>query len=175
MKSYLLILLFAVLSCTDEQIKPEVDLSVSGDSIAAQESWDSKILFTENGNLNAILLADHISVFDNRSVTYIDGVHLDFYDDKGEKTTTLTSLHGRVNEMTRNMFAIDSVVAVSDSGVTLLTDELMWRNHDHKIVTDRFVTIINEKERIEGYGFESDEHLINYTIFKITYMTKLKD
>ena len=76
---------------------------------------------------------------------------------------------------TQDMYAIDSVVAVSDSGVTLTTDELIWKNKSKKIITDKFVRIVNEEEIIEGYGFESDQNLHNYTIFDITYITTVKD
>ena len=70
-------------------------------------------------------------------------VQVDFYNQNEEKTTTLTSKRGRVDDVTKNLYAMDSVVAVSDSGVTVKTDELMWRNKDAKIVSDKFVTILN--------------------------------
>ena len=44
-----------------------------------------------------------------------------------------------------------------------------------KIVTDKFVKIITNDEIIEGYGFESDQDLQNYTIFNITYTTTVED
>ncbi len=46
-----------------------------------------------------------------------------------------------------------------------------WRNSDKKIVSDKFVTITSPKEKIEGYGFESDQHLQNYVVYNITYIT----
>ena len=73
------------------------------------------------------------------------------------------------------MYAIGNVVAVSDSGITLTTDELIWKNKNKKIVTDKFVKIKSDKEIIEGYGFESDQDLQNYTIFNITYVTTLEN
>lgn len=48
----------------------------------------------------------------------------------------------------------------------------MWRNKDQKIISDKFVTIISPKEKIQGYGFESDQSLRNYTIYNITYVTR---
>ena len=86
-------------------------------------------------------------------------------------TTTLTSKNGRVDESTNNLFAKDSVVVKSDS-VTIKTDEMMWRNKDRKIVSDKFVKVISPKEVIEGYGFESDQSLKNYIIYNITYVTR---
>ena len=72
------------------------------------------------------------------------------------------------------MYAIDSVVAVNDSGIVVKTNELEWRNRDKKIVSDKFVTIDSPSEHIEGYGFESDQHLRNYVIYNITYITTAK-
>ena len=66
---------------------------------------------------------------------------------------------------------MDSVVAVNDSGVVVRTDEMVWRDKDRKITSDKFVTITSPKEQIEGYGFESDQHLLNYVIYNITYIT----
>jgi hypothetical protein len=63
------------------------------------------------------------------------------------------------------------VVVFSDS-VTIKTDEMMWRNKDRKIVSDKFVTVISPNETIKGYGFESDQSLTNYVIYNITYVTR---
>ncbi|WP_157867476.1 hypothetical protein [Melioribacter roseus] len=74
-----------------------------------------------------------------------------------------------------DMFAYDSVVAVNDSGTVLKTSELMWRNSDRKILTDKFVSIKSKDEIIEGYGFLSDQQMTNYVIFKITYSATLNN
>ena len=83
-------------------------------------------------------------------------------------------LEGKVDDATQNLWARDSVVVVNDSGVTITTSELMWRNKDRKIVSDKFVTILSPKEKIQGYGFESDQNLKNYRIFKATGSTDAK-
>ena len=73
--------------------------------------------------------------------------------------------------MTNNLYATDSVEAKNDSGVVIRTDEMMWRNSDQKIVSEKFVTIDTPTEKIQGYGFESDQNLRNYVIYNITYVT----
>lgn len=166
--SILFIFLF-FLSCSDEKIKPLIATEMINGRIATQESWNSNIYFTENGKLNAVLSSNHLMAYDEDKETLLEGVLIDFYNDEGNKSSKLTSKRGKVDNSTNNMYAIDSVVAVNDSGVTLKTDELMWRNTDRKIVTDRFVTITSPDEEIQGYGFESDQNLNNYIIFNITY------
>lgn len=162
-------------SCGEEKIKPVIDSSTAGGEIPAQESWNAKIIFTEEGKVKAILYSDHLQKYDETKETFLEGVKIDFFDEDGTKSSTLTSKKGKVDETTKNMLAIDSVVAVSDSGVTLRTDELMWNNSKRKITTDKFVTIISPDEEMQGYGFESDQGLDNYVIYNITYVTEMKE
>ncbi len=164
-----IILLLVFSSCGENKIKPTTNPELNDTQIPAQQSWDSKIIFTEKGVLKAILYSKHMRVYERKRETLIDDMKVDFYNPIGERTSVLTSKKGRVDDLTKNMFAIDSVVTVSDSGVTLRTDELMWENKTQKIKTDRFIRIESPNEIIEGYGFESDQHLQNYTIRNITY------
>jgi LPS export ABC transporter protein LptC len=157
-------------SCTEEKLKPTVE-NTNAKDIPIQESFNSKIYFSEDGKLKAILYADHLRMYENPKQTLIDGVKIEFFDKNEIKTTTLTSKYGKVDDITKNMIAYKNVVAVNDSGVTLTTEELMWRNSDRKISSDKFVKLISDTENIQGYGFESDQSLKNYTIYNITYST----
>jgi LPS export ABC transporter protein LptC len=166
-----LLLLYA--GCSPERVKPNIDASLNVKELPSQESWDSEIIFSDSGKTKAILDAGHIRMFEKSRETLIDsGLKVDFYNPHEIKTTTLTSKRGRVNDATKDLYAIDNVVAVNDSGMTLQTEELMWRNRDRKIISDKFVTILTSKEKIEGYGFESDQSLRNYVIRDITYVTR---
>ena len=177
MRIFFFIIFSAIIlvSCSEEKLKPQIDSSLTGQEMPDQESWNDKIIFTDEGKTKAVLFADHLEKFESRQVTFLDGVKIDFYDDQQKIGSKLTSDSGRVDDATQNMYAIGNVVAVNDSGVTLKTDQLMWRNKDRKIITDRFVTIVSPKEEIRGYGFESDQNLHNYTIFNITYITNIKE
>lgn len=173
MRNIIIILSLLILSnCSGDRVKPAIDATIKVEELPSQESWNSVITFSDSGKVKAIMNAGHIRKFDEAKETLLDeNIKIDFYDENEIKTTTLTSLRGRVDDQTNNLWAIDSVVAVSDS-VTLITDELMWRNEDKKIVSDKFVRIITEKEKIEGYGFESDQSLRNYVIYRITFVTR---
>lgn len=174
---YCLLLIAALIvvsaGCGEKKVKPNVNPDINEGEIPAQESWDAKVIFSDSGKTTAILYAGHLRVFAESKETLLDsGVTVDFYNPGEVKTTTLTSKRGKVDDGTKNLYAMDSVVAVSDSGVTIKTDELMWRNKDAKIVSDKFVTIITSKEKIQGYGFESNQSLTNYVIYNITYTAR---
>ncbi|MEE9430568.1 MAG: LPS export ABC transporter periplasmic protein LptC [Melioribacteraceae bacterium] len=164
-----------LLSCTEPKLKPKVDNSVSSEELPDQESRNAKITFTEEGKLKAYLFADVIKVNSEKREKHLEVVKINFFDEDEKQSTTLTSEIGRIDDRTQDMYAIGDVVAVSDSGITLTTDELVWNNKTQKITTDKYVKIKSDKEIIEGYGFESDQNLQNYTIFNITYITSLEE
>ncbi len=174
-KLLIALILFIFISCTEDKVQPEILQNSTIGEIPAHESWNSKILFTDEGFLKAVLYTDHLKKYDLQKQTFLEGVKIDFYDKNEKIASSLTSLKGRVDDITRDMYAIDSVVAVNDSGTVLKTSELKWRNKDQKIITDKFVSIKSNKEVIEGYGLESDQGLNNYVIFNVTYSAILSD
>ncbi|VAX27552.1 hypothetical protein MNBD_IGNAVI01-2464 [hydrothermal vent metagenome] len=164
-----------MMSCADDEIKPEIDLTLEEENMPVQESWDSKVIFTEEGKLQGILYSDHMREYKEPKEKLLNGVKIIFYNKEGKPTSQLTAKKGKIDELTQDMYAIDSVVAINDSShVKLETDELMWRKKDEKIVTDKFVRITSDEEIIEGYGFESDQQIRNYVIRNVTYQTVTK-
>jgi LPS export ABC transporter protein LptC len=170
-----LLLLLMLSFCSEEKIEPQSDNSADVAEMPSQESWNSEVTFTDEGKIQAVLFSDHLEMYDTKKVTLLQKIKINFYGRDQKISSMLTAKRGRVNDLTKDMYAIDSVVAVNDSGTVLRTEELMWRNKDKKIVTDKFVTINSPKENIQGYGFESDEHLNNYVIHNITYSSNLPD
>lgn len=167
---YLVAALFILISsCSEEKIKPIVENNNSQSEIPSHESWNSKITFTSEGKIKAVLFSNHLKKFEMQKITLLDGVKIHFYNSDQKITTTLTSKRGKVDDVTMDMYAIDSVVAVNDSGTVLTTQELKWKNSNEKISTEKFVSIKSTKEIIEGYGLESDQQLHNYVIFNVTY------
>jgi LPS export ABC transporter protein LptC len=166
------ILIFLIAGCGEKKVRPAIDSSLQVSKLPAQESWGDTVFFSDSGRTKAVLVAGHLRVYDKPDETLLDSnIKVTFLNPKGERNSVLTAKRGKVNNFTKDLYAIDSVVAVSDSGDTIRTQELMWRNKDKKILSDKFVTIVSPKEKIQGYGFESDQSMSNYTIYNITYET----
>jgi len=169
----LLLLLLLFSACSEKKVKPSVNAALNVKEMPSQESWNSTVFFTDSGKTKAVLEAGHFRVFPESKETLLDSnIKVNFYNDLEEVSTILTAKSGKVNDATEDLYAYDSVVVASDSGNTLKTDELMWRNKDKKIISDKFVTILSPKEKIQGFGFESDQNLNNYVIYNITYVTR---
>lgn len=136
--------------------------------IPDQESWNSSVSFSDSGFVRAVLNAGHISMYNSKAYTLIDsGAVVDFFKN-GEKVSTLTGKRGKVLDATKDIEIYDSVVVVNKEGSVLKTSKLLWNNKLQKVSTDVFVKITTPKEDIEGIGFESDQSLKNYTIYKVT-------
>ena len=166
------IVMLVVFGC-EEKIKPSVLGSVSSAALPTQESWNSTITFTDSGIVKAILKAGHISAYERTQQTMLDnGLHVDFFDEHGSHSSVLTSRTGKVDESTNNLEAIGNVIVVSDSGVVVETEKLFWDNKRQLIHSDEFVKISSPKENLQGHGFESDQNLKNYRIFRVTGTAK---
>jgi LPS export ABC transporter protein LptC len=130
-----------------------------------QESWESTIIITKDGLRMAEVWAGYIANYNKRNEAILkDSVHVDFYNQDGNHNSVLTSREGVVDNNTHNLTAIGNVIVVSDSGIVLETEELMWDNRKQKIISEvavKFTTLI---DTLIGDSFISDPDLANYEI-----------
>ena len=159
-------LLFTLSSCEDKFKPTQTNLNTN--EAPSQESWNSTVIFSDSGNTKAVLKAGHISVFSDKGYTLIDsGAVVDFYKG-GEVGSTLTGRRGRIEDKSKDIVIYDSVKVVNKEGSELQTQKLFWNNKTQRVSSDDFVSIKTPSETIEGIGFESDQNLKNYKIFKVS-------
>ena len=152
-----------------EKIRPSVLQGIDTKHGPQQESWHSTVVISDSGKVQAKIIAGYIRKFDNPKETLMDsGVVVYFYNELGKQTTTMTALNGKVNEQTYDIDAFGNVLVVSDDSTRLRSERLFWDNKRRLIHTPDYVSIVSPKEKVQGQGFESDQRLRNYRIFKVT-------
>ena len=152
-----------------EKIRPSVLQGVDTKHGPQQESWHSTIIISDSGKVQAKIIAGYIRKFDNPQETMMDsGVVVYFFNELGKQTTTMTAMNGKVNERTYDIDAFGNVLVVSDDSTRLRSERLFWDNTRRLIHTPDDVSIVSPKEKVQGQGFESDQRLKNYRIFKVT-------
>jgi LPS export ABC transporter protein LptC len=165
-------LLLGIAGC-EEKIKPAVLSTVDSRTLPQQESWNSTITVSDSGRVSAIIWAGYIQVFETSRKTYMSkGVKVRFFDPQGEQTSVLTSEEGTVDEATNNLEAHNHVIVVSRDSSRMSTEQLYWDNLRQLIYTLDFVRIKTVKEQLQGHGFESDQSLKHYRIFRVTGQTQ---
>ena len=160
-----LLFLFVSINCSN--IESDANIH-SRKGLPDQESWDVEITLTDEGVMRALVKAGHLEKFNERNYVFLDkNVDVDFFDEEEMHTTNLKSMIAEIDEKTNFMTAIENVVVVSDSGVTLYTDTLKWDSKKEIIYTASPIMLTTEKnDTLYGNGFESDVGL-NY--WKILY------
>ena len=166
-----LLLCSAVLffSGCENKTQPSVLSTVDSRTLPQQESWNSTIVVSDSGHITAIILAGYIRVFESdRKTQMSQGVRVRFFNPQGVQTSILTSEEGSVDESTNNLEARKNVVVVSSDSSRMTTEQLFWNNQRQLIYTPEYVQITSKKDRLQGHGFESDQGLKNYRIFRVT-------
>jgi LPS export ABC transporter protein LptC len=154
--------------CGSDKIEPIKSNLEATDSIPSQTSFQATVTFSDSGRVKAILKAGRIRVYSKFNYTLIDSsATVDFFKN-GVHASTLTGRWGKIFDLTKDVEVYDSVKLVSDEGSTLTTDKLYWVNKTQKIKSNEFVHIITKTDDIKGYGFEADQNLKNYVIYKVS-------
>ena len=162
------VVLFGMQACSSDKLEPPKTDIVNPDSIPSQESYGTTVTFSDSGKVKAILIAGRIRVYSKFNYTLIDsGAKVDFYKE-GIYSSTLTGRRGKIYDATKDVEVYDSVKLVSTDGSVLTTNKLLWMNKTQRIKSDEFVHIKTPNEDIQGYGFEADQNLKNYVIYKVS-------
>lgn len=159
----ILILFVSIASCSSSESGEEQVSSQS--EFPDQESWNSIVTLTKNGQKVSVIQASHYKKFSNKNIAFIsEGLKADFYNEYGQHTSVLTSMGGEVNDVVQDMIAYGNVVVISDSGTTLHSDTLKWDNERQKIISEIPVMITSGLDTLFGDTFISDPNLENYEI-----------
>lgn len=130
-----------------------------------QELFDATIKFYDKDRISAVLQAGRIRKFERTSQVLLDsGVVMDFFGEDGRHTSTLWADSGRTDELRKDMVAMGNVIARSDSGDMLETNELRWDNKSRQVRSNVDVKLSTRTDTIYGTGFVSDEHLRNWHV-----------
>ncbi len=159
-------LLIPLASCTSGDTEPPRTNIAADENQPTQTGSNTRVSFSSDGIVRAILNAKGIRMFERQHYTLLDSaVRVDFFDKENKHSSVLTGRRAFINDLNKNMTAYDSVRIVSDSGTTVLTDSLFWDNTTKEIRSDADVTISEKNGRItKGKGFVSDQDMTNYHI-----------
>ena len=166
-----IILLLILIGCEESKPPQVINNSNQFDLSADQISWNVTVFFYDSSFTKAILRADKARIYQTRAETLLDdNVIVEFFSkETNKRASRLTADSARVDDKTKDMIARGRVIVISDKNQTKLeTSVLYWNNQTQKMYSPEFVRINSPKEKIQGYGFESDQNLNNYRIFKVS-------
>jgi len=133
-----------------------------------QESWVVKVVFTESGIHQGVLQAAHEAEYRTKmgSEHHLDGgIKVTLFDVNGNSTTTITAQKAVIQD-NQDVEVMGSVIMTSNDGTVITTEYVKRSAKDKMIRSDRAVTVTMQEKIIRGEGFESDQALKKYRIFR---------
>ncbi len=141
---------------------PRVSSVPAASELPDQEVSDFEATETDLGAIQWKMYARSAATYRARNTVLARGLRIDFFDDKGERASTLTSPEGEMNDLSRDMTARGGVVIQTTEGTRMTTDQLQFRNKQQRIQTESFVRVDRRGDVLTGWGFESDPQLKDF-------------
>jgi LPS export ABC transporter protein LptC len=119
---------------------------------------------TVQGKTQWILRARWAAIYERDELVRLTGVAIDFLDEEGNISSTLTSDRGMLQRVISSMEAHGHVTVVSRDSVILRTEQLYYSGENNRITTESYVEIARGGDIVTGYGLESDPDLRHFEI-----------
>lgn len=127
-------------------------------------------LISDSGRIRYKVLAQTWKVYDQADEPYWffpDKVYFERFNDSLEVESVVEGDTARYFTDLKLWELKNNVLVKNMSGEQFETNLLYWNQDQHRVYSDSFIRIQQEDQILTGYGFESNESLTKYKIFKI--------
>lgn len=163
-----LLVAFTAMSCVNDPADVASLREQFNDQVEAADNI--RTVFSDSGIVRAIieapLMINYLDKTDQRQ-EFPNGLHVTFYDEFNQPTSTLVANWGVYRRRNRNVTVRDSVVWESTDLQKLDTEELNWDEKSGRIHTNKFVVLQQPDYVITGHGLESDQGFQNAKVLQV--------
>jgi LPS export ABC transporter protein LptC len=180
MAGSIFILLAVVLSFSACQPnKPEeINALTNREELPSLSVRDLTSTITDSGRVKYRFITPEMLQFDQRkepAYEFPSGLHLFVYDQE-EEIEAQIKCKWATHYQNENLWELrKDVEAVNAKGEVINTELLFWDVNKKTIYSDQFIKITTNTEIITGYGFESDDRLVNYKIKNISGILEIEE
>ena len=162
----------AVVSCGEEEKGTTSAEAVIPKDAPDTESWNTTLILTDSTWTRAKMEIGHARQYVAKMETLLDsGVYVRFYDRDGALNATLVADSARIDDRTRDMAAFGRVHVHSGRTRRVIDTERLYFDNERRLLhSDAPVLIVDSArgQTVNGVGFESDEGLTRYKIYRVT-------
>ncbi len=142
-----------------------VEQEMERSSLAA---YDLHTFVTDTGIYKYEFITPELQQYDNAEEPYTDfpgGLDFRMYESGGNKVKSQVRCNKARYYKKKNLWELNNdVVALTEKGDVLNTEQMFWNTAEHRIYSDKFVKINTKGQMITGRGFESDDRMSKYEI-----------
>ena len=141
---------------------PQLSSGPADGQLPDQEVSDFVATETDQGAPLWKMYARSAATYRARNLVVARAVRIDFFDEKGARSSTLTAQEGEINDQTHDMTARGDVVIQATEGTRMTTDRLEFLNKKQRIQTESFVRVDRRGDVLTGWGFEGNPDLKDF-------------
>lgn len=160
--------LMAVTSCGKEK-REVVEVAFDPETTFTMKATDVASLISDSGLTRYRLNAKLWLVFDKAKEPYWsfpEGIYVEKFDTLFRTEASIEADTAYYYTKKELWHLIGNVNVESLKGEHFETSELFWNQKTEKVYSDKYIRIEQEEKVITGYGFESNQNMTQYRIFK---------
>ncbi|MBO7553487.1 MAG: LPS export ABC transporter periplasmic protein LptC [Bacteroidaceae bacterium] len=162
------VMLLLFTSCS-HQSKVFGEAVTERDSLPVLATYDVNTLISDSGLIRYRIEADEWLVYDRKNPSYWafeKGVYLEKFDEDFVVDADIKADTAYYYDKDR-LWELRGDVAIKNlKGERFNTELLFWDEKTQKVYSDKFIRIEQEDKIVTGEGFESNQQMTDYTIFK---------
>ena len=158
-----------LISCKEE--KKSVMDNVDPETFPTMSTTDVSTLVSDSGYIRYHLTTDLWLVYDEAVEprwTFPTGINMQRYDDTLGVNATFVA-DSATYLSSKRIWQFDGNVRMKNvNGDSFETQQLFWDQNQKKVYSDSFIHIERIDRILEGYGFNSNEDMTEYTITRVS-------
>ena len=154
-----------------EEVKRYVPNASDGETTPTMATTDVSTLISDSGYTKYHVTAPLWQMFEDADEPFWKfplGMELEQYDLQMRPESTVVCDSATYFSRKRLWRLDGNVVMVNTQADSFLTQQLFWDQSARKIYSDSFIHIVRTDRTIEGFGFESDQSMLYYTVHRPT-------
>jgi LPS export ABC transporter protein LptC len=161
----------AITSSCGEERKSYVPNIGSGEENPTMTTTEVSTFISDSGYTRYHIVTPIWQMFEDAAEPFWkfpDGLHLEQYDLKMKPEADVVCDSARYYSRKRIWQLDGNVVMVNTKRDTFLTQQVFWDQAKREVYSDSFIHIVRSDRIIEGYGFQANEQMTEFTVHRPT-------
>ena len=163
-----IVVLFFYTACGNTEAET-IDLQFDPETMPSMNTDSVTTLISDSGITRYKLVADNWQVFDKAAEPFWyfpEGIYLERFDSLFQVEAKILA-DSAWNYTEKRLWRLKGNVDIRNmEGEKFLSDELFWDQKEQKVYSDKYIEIKRGDTELKGYGFESNQAMTEYRIFR---------
>ena len=161
-----MLFLYGACSSNDKEL---VDINYDPETTPSMNTDSVITLISDSGITRYKLETENWQVFDKAKDPYWyfpKGIYLERFDSLFQVEATILA-DSAWNYTDKQLWRLKGNVDIRNmDGEMFLSDELFWDQKNERVYSDKYIEIKQDETELKGYGFESNQEMTEYRIFR---------